>query len=146
MTRLRAWLELTRGANLPTVWSNLLVGWLLAVAFGAALDGGSFPTLGAALLGATLLYTAGMFLNDAADAGWDGAHRPDRPIPSARLSHRTVAVAGAALLLLGAAAFLRVTPGALAAAVYGDNKARSFDRLCALEHRGGDEPRLKGGR
>lgn len=117
MTRLRTWLELTRGANLPTVWSNLLVGWLLAVAFGAALDGGSFPTLGAALLGATLLYTAGMFLNDAADAGWDGARRPDRPIPSARLSHRTVAVAGAALLLLGAAAFLRVTPGALAAAL-----------------------------
>ena len=35
MTRLRAWLELTRGANLPTVWSNLLVGWLLAVASGA---------------------------------------------------------------------------------------------------------------
>ncbi len=117
MTRLRAWLELTRGANLPTVWSNLLVGWLLAVASGATLDGGSFPTLGAALLGATLLYTAGMFLNDAADVGWDGVHRPARPIPSGRLLHRPVALAGAALLLLGVAAFLRVTPGALAAAL-----------------------------
>ncbi len=117
MTRLRAWLELTRGANLPTVWSNLLVGWLLAVASGATLDGDSFPTLAAALLGATFLYTAGMFLNDAADAGWDHAHRPDRPIPSGRLPRRQVAGAGAALLLLGVAAFLRVTPAALAAAL-----------------------------
>ncbi len=117
MTRLRAWLELTRGANLPTVWSNLLVGWLLAVAFGATLDGDSFRTLGAALLGATFLYTAGMFLNDAADARWDAAHRPERPIPSGRLSPRRVAVAGAALLLLGVAAFLRASPAALAAAM-----------------------------
>jgi len=117
MTRLRAWLELTRGANLPTVWSNLLVGWLLAVASGATLDGASFPTLGAALLGATFLYTAGMFLNDAADAGWDRSHRPERPIASGRIPLAQVAVAGATLLLLGVAAFLRVTPAALAAAL-----------------------------
>ena len=117
MTRLRAWLELTRGANLPTVWSNLLVGWLLAIASGATLDGDSFPILVAALIGATFLYTAGMFLNDAADAVWDRSHRPERPIPSGRLPLGQAAGAGAALLILGVAAFLRVAPAALAAAL-----------------------------
>lgn len=103
MTRLRAWLELSRGANLPTVWSNLLVGWLLAAAFGANLDGATFPRLGLLLLGGSLLYTAGMFLNDAADAEWDRACRPERPIPSGRLSPSAVRAAGLALLLLGLA-------------------------------------------
>ena len=112
MTRLRAWLELTRGANLPTVWSNVLVGWLLAVAFGANLDAGSFPQLGWALLGGSLLYTAGMFLNDAADAAWDAAHRRERPVPSGRVSARAAALAGGALLLLGVAACHLASPAA----------------------------------
>ncbi len=113
MTRLRAWLELTRGANLPTVWSNLLVGWLLAAAFGANLDAGALPRLGLLLLGGSLLYTAGMFLNDAADAGWDRAHRPERPIPSGRLGPRAVRLSGFALLLLGLALWAWLSPLAL---------------------------------
>lgn len=103
MTRLRAWLELSRGANLPTVWSNLLVGWLVAAAFGANLDAASFPRLGLLLLGGSLLYTAGMFLNDVADVGWDQARRPERPIPSGRLAPAAVRLAGLAFLLLGLA-------------------------------------------
>lgn len=113
MTRLRAWLELTRGANLPTVWSNILVGWLLAVSVGAGLSAGSFPALGAALLGGSLLYVAGMFLNDAADEAWDRAHRPGRPIPSGRLPRGQVLLAGRALLLLGALALIPAGPAAL---------------------------------
>lgn len=104
MTRLRAWLELTRGANLPTVWSNVLVGWLLAVAAGANLSGRSFAELGWVLLGASCLYTAGMFLNDAADAAWDAAHRPERPIPSGRVTALSAGLSGGGLLLIGAAA------------------------------------------
>lgn len=113
MTRLRAWLELTRGANLPTVWSNLLVGWLLAAAFGANLAADTFPRLGLLLLGGSLLYTAGMFLNDAADAEWDRAHRPERPIPSGRLAPATVRFFGLALLALGLGIWAWVSPLAL---------------------------------
>ena len=116
MTRLRAWLESTRGANLPTVWSNLLVGWLVAAAFGANLDGASLPRLGLLLLGGSLLYTAGMFLNDAADAEWDRARRPGRPIPSGLLDPRAVRAAGLALLALGAALWTWLAPLALGAA------------------------------
>jgi 4-hydroxybenzoate polyprenyltransferase len=113
MTRLRAWLELSRGANLPTVWSNLLIGWLLAVAFGANLDADSFPRLALLLLGGSLLYTGGMFLNDAADEEWDRARRPERPIPSGRLSPGAARLAGLALLLVGLALWTWLAPLAL---------------------------------
>lgn len=113
MTRLRAWLESTRGANLPTVWSNLLVGWLLAAAFGANLDGAAFPRLGLLLLGGSLLYTAGMFLNDAADAEWDRARRPERPIPSGRLEPRLVRFVGLGLLAGGLSLWVWLDPVAL---------------------------------
>lgn len=116
MTRLRAWLELTRGANLPTVWSNLLVGWLLAAAFGANLDADTFPRLGLLLLGGSLLYTAGMFLNDAADEEWDRARRPGRPIPSGRLPLPSVRVAGRVLLAAGLLLWAWLAPLALGAA------------------------------
>jgi 4-hydroxybenzoate polyprenyltransferase len=115
MTRLRAWLELTRGANLPTVWSNVLIGWLLAVAAGSNLAAGSAAGLGWVLLGASFLYAAGMFLNDAADAAWDAAHRPERPVPSGRVSSRAAGLAGGVLLLLGATACHLASPAAGAA-------------------------------
>jgi len=113
MTRLRAWLELSRGANLPTVWSNLLIGWLLAAAFGANLDADTLPRLALLLLGGSLLYTAGMFLNDAADAGWDRARRPERPIPSGRIAPGAVRAAGLGSLLLGLALWAWLAPLAL---------------------------------
>jgi hypothetical protein len=116
MTRLRAWLESSRGANLPTVWSNLLVGWLLAAAFGANFDGASLSRLGLVLLGGSLLYTAGMFLNDAADVGWDQARRPERPIPSGRLAPGAVRAAGTTCLLLGLGLWAWLDLAALGAA------------------------------
>lgn len=110
MSKLRPWLELSRGANLPTVWSNVLIGWLIAVAFGTTMDGSTPVRLGALLLGATLLYTGGMFLNDACDVEWDRLHRPTRPIPSGRLSLRSVQVAASFALATGAGLLIWVSP------------------------------------
>jgi len=72
---LRTLLLLGRVSNLPTVWSNCLVGWFLA---------GTGPVVRLAWVcaGATFLYIAGMYLNDAFDATFDRQHRPERPIPS----------------------------------------------------------------
>lgn len=117
MTRLRAWLELTRGANLPTVWSNVLVGWLLAAAAGATMDGGSLPALALAILGASLVYVAGMFLNDAADAAWDASRRPERPIPSGRVGRGAALLSGLALLLAGVLVLRAAAPSAAPGAV-----------------------------
>lgn len=96
---LRALLELSRVSNLPTVWTNVLAAWIIA-------SGPRWqwtPALGWLLLGASLIYSAGMILNDAFDAAWDRNHRPERPIPSGRISLSTVWAIGLAWLLGGAA-------------------------------------------
>ena len=88
----KALLLLGRVSNLPTVWSNCLAAWLLA---GAALvesaDVQGFAWL---IAGATLLFLAGMFLNDAFDVQFDREHRPERPIPSGAISGKAVWVLG----------------------------------------------------
>ena len=79
MPSLRTLLVLGRASNLPTVWSNCLAAWLLG-------GGGSMGRFLALCLGASLLYTGGMFLNDAFDEDFDRLHRRERPIPSGRIS------------------------------------------------------------
>jgi hypothetical protein len=79
MAMFRTFLALGRVSNLPTVWSNCLAGWLLA-------GGGEWPRFVLLCLGATWLYIAGMYLNDAFDAQWDQQRRPERPIPSGAIA------------------------------------------------------------
>lgn len=119
MSKFRAWLELSRGANLPTVWSNVLIGSLIAAAFGATMDGSTPFQLIALLFGASLLYTGGMFLNDACDAEWDASHRPERPIPSGRITRRLVWIAACFTLGVGASLVLWVSPSGPALCVLG---------------------------
>lgn len=85
-------LSLGRVSNLPTVWTNVLTGVVLA---GGAIDDGRAWLLLAAL---TFFYVAGMYLNDAFDADVDAVERPERPIPAGRVSRRTVFAAGYAML------------------------------------------------
>jgi 4-hydroxybenzoate polyprenyltransferase len=93
---LRPWLELARISNLPTVWTNVAAGWLLA-------GGGGLDTrLGWLMLAGSLLYTGGMILNDAADAKFDREHRKERPIPSGRVSVGAAWSVGLLMMLAGA--------------------------------------------
>jgi len=95
----RTLLILGRVSNLPTVWSNCLAGWLLS-------GGGRPQKFWWMTLGATLLYTGGMFLNDAFDADFDAQHRRERPIPSGVITLKTVWQLGLALLGGGAAVLI----------------------------------------
>ena len=91
---LRTLLLLGRVSNLPTVWSNALAGWWLA--------GGGHPgRLPLLLLGLSLLYVGGMFLNDAFDEDFDRQRRAERPIPSGRITAREVWRHGLGALGLG---------------------------------------------
>jgi len=91
---LRSLLVLGRVSNLPTVWSNCLAAWLL--------NGGDLTAHFILLsVAATLLYTGGMFLNDAFDAEFDRRHRSERPIPAGKISVRTVWLFGSSLLVTG---------------------------------------------
>jgi len=113
MTRLTTYLRLGRVSNLPTVWTNVLAGIVLA---------GIRPALTVAVvLGIALscFYVAGMFLNDAFDRDLDAHNRPERPIPSGAISAAEVFALGYALLGAGLALVAWQAPrlGALASAV-----------------------------
>jgi 4-hydroxybenzoate polyprenyltransferase len=122
---LRAWLVLSRGSNLPTVWSSVLVGWLAAIYldgmsdslyFGLARMDFSRPAsapiffwpLAALLLAISAIYVGGMILNDFFDAAWDAQHRPARPIPSGVVSRKAAGIVGFGLLFAGAAGAILV--------------------------------------
>ena len=88
-------LRLGRISNLPTVWTNTLVG--VTLAGGASFDA-RVPLLMVAL---SLFYIGGMFLNDAFDREFDARTRPDRPIPAGQVTARTVFGSGFGMLGIG---------------------------------------------
>ena len=91
---LRTLLILGRVSNLPTVWSNCLAGWWLG-------GGGNYWKLAPLLLGVSLLYTGGMYLNDAFDEEFDRQRRPERPIPSGKIAAAMVWRLGFGQLVAG---------------------------------------------
>lgn len=92
---LRTFLLLGRVSNLPTVWSNCVAGWWLG--------GGGDSVWGLVRLGlgASLMYVAGMYLNDAFDAEFDRQYRRTRPIPSGAIAESLVWTLGWSLLGIG---------------------------------------------
>lgn len=99
----RSLLTLSRASNLPTVWSNCLAAqW----ASGTLNDIAS-PKI---LLAASLLYTAGMFLNDALDQKFDTTFRPERPIPAGLIHPAVVWIIGCTMLLTGTLLFTPFGP------------------------------------
>ncbi|MDH4172405.1 MAG: UbiA family prenyltransferase [Betaproteobacteria bacterium] len=90
-------LRLGRVSNLPTVWTNVLAGVVLAGA------GGFGAELALLLAAFTLFYTGGMFLNDAFDAGVDARERPERPIPAGAVGAREVFAWGFGQMAAGVA-------------------------------------------
>ncbi len=112
-------LTLARVPNLPTVWSNVLMAFVVAGASGVGwrsmltFQDGLPLMIWLALLGGTLLYAGGCTLNDAFDARWDRAHKPDRLIPSGALSERSVWLLGGIEMLAGLLLLLVIQFGGL---------------------------------
>jgi 4-hydroxybenzoate polyprenyltransferase len=90
-------LRLGRISNLPTVWTNVIAGSVIA--------GGSPQPVRLALLMIAMssFYVGGMYLNDFFDRAIDARERPTRPIVSGEIAAGTVAAIGFALLALGIA-------------------------------------------
>ncbi|WP_049903023.1 UbiA family prenyltransferase [Halococcus agarilyticus] len=115
--RLEAYATLVRVPNLFSAPPDVLLGAALATAAGTAVP---IPALAGLCLAAVLLYAGGTTLNDYFDAPIDATERPERPIPSGRVSRRAAGVLGGSLLVAGVvlafvAAGLRA--GVLAAAL-----------------------------
>ncbi|MCH2160801.1 MAG: UbiA family prenyltransferase [Phycisphaerales bacterium] len=100
---MKAWLELFRISNLPTVWTNVGAGIAMGWHLSPNRDGSTGDTVLAILLtliAASCLYSGGMVLNDALDLKIDREERPGRPIPSGRISSSS-AFRMATVLMLG---------------------------------------------
>jgi 4-hydroxybenzoate polyprenyltransferase len=93
---MKAWLQLLRLPNVFTAAADVTMGFLVT-------HGSLQPALQFALLVAAscLLYLSGMVLNDVFDAEVDARERPERPIPSGRVTLRAAAAGGFALLTSG---------------------------------------------
>jgi 4-hydroxybenzoate polyprenyltransferase len=108
---LLAWLQLLRLPNVFTAMADVLLGFLLTHA-------GWQPVgvLVALLLSSSLLYLAGMVLNDVYDVEVDQVERPGRPLPSGQIALGTARWLGYSLLIGG------VGLGWLATLLSGDSR------------------------
>ncbi|MEP6917737.1 MAG: UbiA-like protein EboC, partial [Acidobacteriota bacterium] len=94
---LRGYLELLRPANVVTALADVLAGYAVAGL-------GNGRGLMWLLVSTACLYGGGVVLNDFFDRRLDAVERPERPIPSGRVSATRAAVVGAGLLATGVAA------------------------------------------
>jgi len=94
-SRVLAYLQLSRISNLPTVWSDVLAGIVVA---GSPAVSNEVVRLASAV---SLMYTGGMFLNDAFDVPFDSIHRRDRPIVIGAVARGEVFAIGFSLLAVG---------------------------------------------
>ena len=91
-----AYLELLRPPNVTTAVGDVLAGFAVA--------GLGRPWILPWLLASTMcLYAGGVVLNDVFDLAIDRVERPERPIPTGRVSRQRAAILGSALLALGVA-------------------------------------------
>lgn len=96
MKKLLAYLQLFRLPNVFTAMADIVAGFLFVR--GELSPPTSFVLL---LIASSLLYIAGMVLNDVFDVEQDTKERPERPIPSGRISRSTAQSLGFGMLLVG---------------------------------------------
>jgi hypothetical protein len=94
VNRINDYLELVRAPAVLTVLGDTIAG---GAAAGHALSGRRM----ALPLASACLYAGGMALNDYVDRGTDARERPERPIPSGRISARNALTAATVLTLAG---------------------------------------------
>ncbi len=109
------WMSMARGANLPTVWTNVLAAWAINAGAGPSLrwmpewtdmEFLNGTTLAWLVIGASLIYVGGCFLNDACDHKFDQKNRPERPIPGGALTLAQAWALGILQMLTGAWALI----------------------------------------
>jgi len=117
VTRVADYLDLVRAPASLTVLGDALVGALSARGPG----GDGRLRVGALAAASVCLYSAGMALNDWADADLDALERPERPIPSGRISRDRALAVGVGLTALGVGAAFAAgrRPGLVSVALAG---------------------------
>lgn len=106
------YLQMMRPANIVTAWADILVGssivgFVTSTAIPDAIA--DVIPLVWLLFATTGLYGGGVVFNDVFDADLDCIERPERPIPSGRVSLNSGILLGTSLLLLGILAAAQVS-------------------------------------
>lgn len=97
-TKLKAYLQLCRPANLPTAVADIIAGAAIG-GFYNEMDDFQLPYL--LIIASVCLYASGVVFNDYFDASIDAIERPERPIPKGVVSKREVLMLGVILILMG---------------------------------------------
>src|SRR5690606_38633352 len=119
MVTMKPYLQLMRPANVVTAVSDVLAGIAISLLFvpeGATLDWSVLLALIIATIG---LYGGGVVFNDVFDADLDARERPERPIPSGKVSVVGATRLAIALFLIGvvAAGILGGLPAVIASSI-----------------------------
>jgi len=104
LKKLRAYLELMRPANIVTAFADILAGFAVAggvISFSGQAALFSPEGLWWLLLSTFGLYGGGVVFNDVFDAELDTEERPERAIPSGRVSKIQASLLGTLLHLIG---------------------------------------------
>lgn len=100
MSKLRAFAELTRPANVVTALSDIMAGLAIVGFIFGQLEYQFYPAL---FLGISsmCLYAGGVVFNDVFDHELDSIERPERALPSGRIKLSEAIIGGIVLLALG---------------------------------------------
>jgi len=111
--RILAYLQLVRMPNGFTAMADVLAGYLLVSG-----EGLSAGILAALLAAAWAVYSGGCALNDFCDRKVDARERPERPIPSGRVSPTEALAAACLCFAVGLAAAWTAGPPAFGVALF----------------------------
>jgi len=108
-----------RPANVVTSIADVLAGAAIAGFFSAETFSNHLLTIIMLCISTACLYGGGIVFNDVFDADLDKIERPERAIPSGKVSLRQASIFGSILLLIGviAATLVSLTSGLLALAI-----------------------------
>ncbi|WP_338044499.1 UbiA-like protein EboC [Nostoc edaphicum] len=132
----RGYLELMRPANIVTAWADILLGFAASgsgIIFVQFINGESnfsvLIPLAWLLLATTGLYGGGIVFNDVFDADLDAKERPNRAIPSGRVSRPNATLLGSILFAIGIIAAFQVSLLSAAIATFITLSSLLYDSL-----------------
>ncbi|HMG07511.1 MAG TPA: UbiA family prenyltransferase, partial [Mucilaginibacter sp.] len=101
MEKIFVYLRMMRPANVVTSVADVLAGAAIAGVFSAEIFKDHLQAVIMLCFSTACLYGGGIVFNDVFDADLDKIERPERAIPSGRVSQQQASVFGSILLLAG---------------------------------------------